>query len=410
MGNNLEQIARHQFDNCKAAFRLLQGALLSGNYFTTVEERKLLWDRFFEIETNHNINQKEVVNFFMSLKQPQTNEEKLKALGTKLKFEDKQIIVIDDQYHTAGWKEVFELIFGSKSIKGFDSIEAFNLDFKNTSGKMKQAIFAVFIDINFSSGEEHGKQGIQVIDKLSKDFPQIPLIAFTAYDSSVWVKRAFNYGVWDYFSKDPNGKQSSEYRNAKDYYNNFLKIIDKFLEYHKDFSDTYSKIGKFQEMLGSYTQRHAYKSHTMESLRMAYRFLILDYVIRFVPDFFQESKEDEIVFQMTKAFESFLVSILDKNKKLPIHKEADARGYANYGMGDLVKALKNIPALKKEPENWYRELTDIVGKRNRKMHRYKIDVKKKDFAIIQDDIDYEKAKKLFNDALDRMIQILTKLR
>lgn len=410
MEANKEQIARHQFDNCKAAFRLLQGALLSGDYPTTVDERKKLWDRFIEIESKHNINQKEVVAFFMGLKLPQTNAEKLKAIGTKLKFEDKQIIVIDDQYSTAGWKEVFELIFGEKIVKGFNSIEEFTIDFKNTSGVNKKSIFSVFIDINFSTGEEHGKQGIAVIQKLSKDFPQIPLIAFSAYDSSVWVKRAFGNGVWDYFSKEPDEKQSNEYRSASEYYSNFIKIIDRFYEYHDTFSNTYFKLNTFQYLLGNYSQNKAYKSYTFEAIWMAYRYLILDYVIRFAPDFFKESKEDEIVFQMTKAFESFLVCVLDKNKILPAYKTANAKGYANYGMGDLVKALTNVPAFKNESDNWFWELDEIVGKRNRKMHKYKIDVRKKEFAINQDDIDYTKAKALFNDALDRMIQMLNKLK
>lgn len=410
MAADNEQLARHQFDNCKAAFRLLQGALLSGDYPTTVEQRKKLWDRFFEIETKHNINQKQVVDFFMSLKQAQTNEEKLKAFATKLKFEDKQIIIIDDQFHTAGWKEVFELIFGEDSVKGYSTVEEFTTGFKNTSGEKKKSIFSIFIDINFSSSEEHGRQGIEVISSLSKRFPQIPLVAFSAYDSSVWVKRAFSNGVWDYFSKEPDEKQSNEYRSATEYYNNFIKITDRFYEYHNIFSNTYSKLSTFQNLLGSYTERKAYKSHAFESMWMAYRFLILDYVIRFAPNFFKESKEDEIVFQMTKAFESFLVSVLDKNKVLPVSKGADARGFANYGLGDLVKALKGIPTFSTEPDSWFRNLTDIVGKRNRKMHRYKIDVRQNDFAIIQDDIDYENAKALFNEALDRMIEILNKLK
>jgi hypothetical protein len=72
--------------------------------------------------------------------------------------------------------------------------------------------------------------------------------------------------------------------------------------------------------------------------------------------------------------------------------------------------LKSIPVFSTEPDTWFRELSNIVGKRNRKMHRYKIDVRKKDFAIIHDDIDYENAKALFNEALDRMIEILNKLK
>lgn len=401
MENETIRAATHYFDNCRAAFRLLQGALLSGNYPTTDHEREELCNKFAGIEKRIGGDINDVKRFFVKMP---PDKDYRKALETRSKFENKTVIVIDDKYQSAGWKETFEFIFGENAVKGFNTIEEFNYYIKNALPQEKRTIFSVFVDINFSQEDEMGRQGIDFINELSKRYPAYPLIAFSAYDSSVWIKEAFSYGAWDYFSKDPDERQSAASRTAVEYYQNFLKISEKFYKYHSDFSSIYNKINSLNPLLGSYRiGNKLYKAHILESIWMAYRYLILDTVIPFSPEFFKESKEDEIVFQITKAFESFLVCILQANNLIPNYKSN-----GNFGMGDLVDQLENVNSLKSKDAIWRKKIFNIVNKRNQNMHRYKVNPMKRKFITKPDSMNYNEAKILLDTALDKMIEILNK--
>lgn len=402
MGNNLEQIARHQFDNCKAAFRLLQGALLSGNYFTTVEERKLLWDRFFEIETKHNINQKEVVNFFMSLKQPQTNEEKLKVLGTKLKFEDKQIIVIDDQYHTAGWKEVFEFIFPEIKINDYTSINSLKANLTNPGIVDLNSIMVIIVDLNFQEAENKNAKGIKLISELSKNYPAIPIIAFSAYDSASIVKQSFEAGAWDYFAKEPDKTDSTNSSDALSYYSLFMNIIDKCFHYHKNYYELFHKIHEIELSVKSNPNKVLAKA-ALENLWMGYKYLVMEEVIRFRPEFFNESRHEEVIFQSAKGYETFMFLVF-QSKKI----EPRVGGIFKYkiAFGDIA-AIARVNSKKLGlDKDWLKKADSLPKLRNKTTHQSSYNKSRKVYELKTDKADMNDAKE-FLEAIVDLIHKLT---
>ena len=55
--------SRHYFRNCKAAFRLLQGALLSGKYNVSDDELKVLEQKFVHLENEYE-KANEIINYY----------------------------------------------------------------------------------------------------------------------------------------------------------------------------------------------------------------------------------------------------------------------------------------------------------------------------------------------------------
>src|ERR1700722_20743103 len=128
--NPIVENARHYFNNCKAAFRLLQGAILSGHIVLSEKERDEFEEQFVKLEKgSYDINDQSlfaVQEFFSRRKKlVEKNREAAKTIS-KLNIGKRKVLVVDDQYDTTGWREIFQKIFGKDNVIGFKGIREFN--------------------------------------------------------------------------------------------------------------------------------------------------------------------------------------------------------------------------------------------------------------------------------------------
>lgn len=404
--------SRHQFKNCRAAFRLLQGALVSGHYEIAREQRNELKEKLIALEKQNNsafqFNADSIDNFFGQIPYLSQLMETEKKHLKKLKIGERKIIVVDDQYKKAGWSEVFELMFDKDAVEGFENTESV-LNYLKEAGKKRQSVFLIFVDLNFATSETPDSKGINLITTLSRRYPSIPLVAFTAYDSTVWVKKAFDEGAWDYFSKDPNEKEAHDYKGAIEYYAQFTEIIAYYQEYHQKYAALNAKVNRAVGLPTQLNFDNEFRSRLTECLWMAYRYCVLDYVIRFSPGFFDESKEDEVVFQSAKAFEYFLAMVFNKYEIKPIVEANFAYRSKGLELGkklDLAKLHNDKLGFE---ESWYDKASFIKKSRNTNTHGESFSIREKKFMLNSDKLTEKKSQDFFNAVLDCLISGMEKL-
>lgn len=373
--------SRHYFRNCKAAFRLLQGALLSKQYEVSDEQLSRLEKKFIELENEFEKTSPRTYNagdptlndvqqFFLTVNKANLiPQAQLNAIPKLLPF-GKKVLVIDDQYKKSGWKEVFELIFGNGNVEGVTDYQQ-ALSFVKTN---HSNLLMIFNDLNLpyeriTSAKKVGKEGFSLMREISHFIQRIPLVAFTAYDSAVIAKKAFEDGAWDYFAKEPAGEETKQYKDSIDYYTEFIEIANDFIKYDTEYNGYWSSIQSLEQQLQTNVPDD-FRKIVIGNLRMAYKYLIMDYAIRFNPRFLEIDKYEEVIFQSAKALETFLSYLFNFYKQLP--PQVIKKGVVHYPsptLGGKLGVIENNLSVFKLTQNWLDRAEKVADARNKNSHQ-----------------------------------------
>lgn len=370
--------SRHYFRNCKAAFRLLQGALLSGHYKISESRKSELESKMVTLEkgvyNSSDASLNDVQSFFLGLDELIASN-KSKAMGiSPVKLEHQKIIVIDDEYETCGWKEVFELIFPSESIIPIK-------DFKTAEQRInhiKSSVIAVIVDINMgnkkeSSIESDGKEGFQLIKSLSENYPQIPIIAFSAYESAIIAKKAFEDGAWDYFAKEPKTEEVKEYRNSLDYYFEFIGNVQKYQQYNKNYIQYWNMIDGLEEQMNLKLPAD-FGNNILKNLRSAYMYLCMEEMIRFTPSIWDVNKTEMVISQAAKAMETLCAHLINHYNLPALTEDKPTFGRKIRLMEDNISQTKII-------QSWIVRISKLNRDRNTSIHETEYIYSKKKFIV-----------------------------
>lgn len=369
----------HFFNNCRAAFRLMQGALLSGHFNVPDSKKKILEERMVTLETgtysSSDPELNDVQTFFLNLSNL-TVTSKPKIKGQKaVELKNQKIIIFDDQYESCGWKEVFELIFPAKNIIAIKSFQEAANEIK--FAKIKSSVVAIFVDINLDTTKDKnnksdGKEGFQLIKEISHSYPQIPIVAFSAYESAILAKKAFEDGAWDYFAKEPKTEEVKEYRDALDYYLEFLRIIQKYQVYNENYIQYWSMIDSLEKKMTSNIPAD-FKDNILKNLRTGYMFLCMEDSIRFIPSLWNLNKSEMVITQSSKALDTFCAYLIN-HLNLPL-------GTTNKPtLGTKIGIMENN-AQKQESLNWLKRASKLNTDRNNTIHETEYSRSKSTFVI-----------------------------
>lgn len=382
MANNTTvEKSRHYFRSCKAAFRLLQGALLSGHYEVSDEHLGFLERRFIELENEFEKSHPRKYNpgdptlndvqlFFLTVKKSNPlPASQLQSIPKLLPF-GKKVLVIDDQFHKTGWKQVFEVIFGKGNVVGVTEYQEALAYVKANHNNL----LMIYNDLNLpyekiTSPKKVGKEGFSLMREISHFIQRIPLVAFTAYDSAVIAKKAFEDGAWDYFAKEPAGEETTQYKDSVDYYTEFIEIANDFIKYDTEYNGYWSSISALERQLMA-SVPDDFRELVINNLRMAYKYLIMDYAIRFNPRFLEIDKYEEVIFQSTKALESFISYLFNFYKVLP--PQVTRRGEIHYPsptLGGKLGVIETNISVFRLNQDWLDRAEAVADARNKNSHQ-----------------------------------------
>jgi response regulator of citrate/malate metabolism len=355
---NQKKIERaiHSLKAWKAAFRLLQGAAIEGHIGKTkfielvsnqinadelAEDKKVFLDKISE----------EILNGILSKSKTGTQKFSKPNPGAM------KLILVDDEAITNGWEDVLNIITGNE-CKVYKSQTEYFEAIKNDK-EIFDDVVGVLIDLKLPVSE---KTGLAIIRYMSNNFPHIPVVAFSASTSVAYIKQAFENGIWDYFIKDPN---ENEFKDPAIYYQSFCKLLNRLVQYDKNYTSKYwNQIIELENKLVNrkYYDVQLQKSIT-DKLKIAYKYLIIDEVNRFAPDFLQINKAEQISNLSGQALETFCNMYLFKTGIIN-----DEKGIS---LNDKIKMMNVFS------NNQKTKAQDIRMLRNDGIHHEKVDFKTK---------------------------------
>lgn len=371
---NKAKIIRHQLTSCRAAFRLLEGAVLTG--IIDAEKANKILPLLLKYEKQILNKQDFGKEFFELASKPLfkklASNKYEKVSKNFLTKQTHKILIVDDKYTETGWKQVFSLLFGKSNIIGCNSKNSC-IKYLNTNSS---EISFILLDLKLPDKEE---QGLDLLKFIVNDYPHIPVIIFSGSDSIIYARKALTQGAWDYFPKEP---ENQTHRNPIDYFITFFEIISKVKEYCDDYVDKYwIKIDKIGEDLNKFDNGSGaglIKS-VIRELKKAYKNLIFNDLNNYIPSFLEINHYDNVVLSCSKALEmhlKFITKLKSINTKYKIEKDETDKLYTTPIEEDIIRNIRGLSYLLRAIEsnkniisfskNWY----DIVRKLNSRRSKY----------------------------------------
>src|SRR5690606_20961728 len=146
-------------------------------------------------------------------------------------LEKKKVLLIDDNFDK-GWQAVIEKIFEPAKVDVAEDFEKVN-QFGNL--KDLNPYDLIFLDLRLPKiikKEIEYNNGIDLLKKIKKCYPQIPVIVFTASNKS-WTREAvLNYGADGMYVKE-SPEYAGDQNYSKENFINFEKSVRETLEKYK---------------------------------------------------------------------------------------------------------------------------------------------------------------------------------
>ena len=371
------RIYNHQLQSCRAAFRFLEGAVLTG--IVEAEAANEIVPGMIMYEQNL-LNKTEFAKDFFDLAGKPLFRETLNKKYKKLKqkfplIKNKKILVVDDKYTETGWKQVLGLLFGKDvMVEQNNSKSAINYLYENSKN-----VLCILLDLKLPKSEE---QGIELLKLINKDYPQIPVIIFSTSDSIIYARQVFKLGAWDYFPKEPG---DTEHRNPVDYFITFFDLIINVWDYERNYVIPFwKKIIDLEELLRHFEnqQGSGLSQLTIRELKKAYKHFVFEKMNNFTPSFLEMNLYDEVIYCCSKSFESYLKlyivsSGITKEEKTIINcynSKAEASKQKkdvlkdSRGLKSLMDILKNNNDTLKISQSWFNISDDLIFMRNKFIH------------------------------------------
>jgi hypothetical protein len=112
-----------------------------------------------------------------------------------------------------------------------------------------------------------------------------------------------------------------------------------------------------------------------EKLNLAFQYLTVKDALPFAPNFLTTNNYEEVIFQSTKALDSFLSAILNKRKHFHRIKIDSAKNFAVDAptLGDKISHMRSYKDVRDNlGERWLELLSEINRTRNINSHEEKI--------------------------------------
>lgn len=192
---------RHGLANCRAASRILNGAILSGDYDLRKEHiakrlRNLYSNLINNSERIGKEQKKAKIAKAMTLIEDVRGRQLWEGFtrGPELTAREKglkRILIIDDEKDM--WEPVWLFVFGKKkSVTVADGCEA-------VEKISKEKFDIVLLDVNL---EDQKENGIEILQRIKHEQFDLPVIMMTAYDNAELTKMCFRFGAYSYFVKE----------------------------------------------------------------------------------------------------------------------------------------------------------------------------------------------------------------
>lgn len=372
----ISQENRHRLKSCRAAYRLLQGAVISGTV-SVPDAKKLLPDIVkYEVDGKGNefVSGDFANEYFNDI---QEKQEALKLIlkesyGLGFKVNDRKVLVIDDQITTNGWKQVFTILFDEKLICAINEKQAIEQFRRN-----KDNILCVLLDLRLPKIEE---EGLDLLVKLRELDESVPIIIFSATDSVIYAKQSFLKGAWDYFPKEP---EPQFYRTSLQYYFAFRDIIIRVIEYDNKYRKKFwTRIQSIEKSVNNKTgeQYAPLRQRVLFHIQKAFKLIVREEIDKFSLSFAQVNQCEEVILQCALALESLCaIVMLEKrifNQKLKrvrtengdwktiLELSLEPGSY----LGDKLKLLRNNRTKTNLDNEWFDKAQKLNDLRNMVTH------------------------------------------
>jgi response regulator of citrate/malate metabolism len=360
--------ARHLLKNRKAAFRLLEGAVVLGH--VKVEDAKSMAKK---IAVMDGVPITFADEFFKNFEKEHAaiDELRTKYNCKALDLGHTSIVVADDQSEASGWNELFRLIFNRNSIKGAQNFT----DLKKAIEDKKNSAFCVLVDLKFPNNEY---EGIEAIEYLSINYPQIPVVVFSATDSVNFAKIAFSSGAWDYFTKEPH---EAEFKYAADYYLTFHKMMSNYLSYHQNYLKVYwERIKKISEAVTTTAESELLFTKVRHHLVKSFRTLANSEGLLFYQGGINvEDSYEEVIFQAASAVDIFSGMLMNANKIKP--KENASGQFENLSLFEAIFLLQKKWVVRERDKLSNADIKKISQWRNFVSHQMDFDNSNSKFKL-----------------------------
>jgi len=327
---NLDRDARHQFENCLSVARIAVGAFQAGEI--SPDDMDALLNKLKKNERAFG----KIVSFDQReyIEQSKVFQEKIPEMSGKyLKdiIKGHRVLFADDECNKLGWDSLLEAILGKGSCYfAEDGDEALKIVSE------KEDLDLVYLDLKFP---DRAEQGLQILKKIMLRRLDLPVIVFTAEDTSRYVKKCFKYGADDYFAK----QFEEEQKNSLDYFLKFKEVTLNSLAKKRQ-KAVWFKIARLEKAVQE--AGPPYYNELFSYLRKAYYYLNLE-AESFVYDTLFESGKithfAEVVIQSGLSLEYTLGRLYDNNRNDKFIKQLRAEKQTT--LGNIIAALSAINVL-----------------------------------------------------------------
>jgi CheY-like chemotaxis protein len=360
----------HALAGLGGSIRMLQGSLLFGhthldnkaitNYVNNV---KASIQELKKGEIVHDIfdNLKAKLFAFQSKENIQLTNETYGYLE-KPDLKDMEILIIDDKWRANLWRNTFSAIFGINSILGAENFASALRNCKENN----KTIALILCDISFENEQDtpiefRKKEGLLLIEELSRLYPEIPIVAFSSHDSLVLAKQALERGAWSYFAKEPEMILVEE-KKPEVFYKNFYQIVDACIKYHKEYRYYWAKLEKLNNSL-SQVDKNGYALFIINNLRTSLRYIVLSASSVLMPGNKINEFQVAIIALCSRSLDALCSMLI--NIESPNSIPENVRGLM---WGKKIEILRNAPTYELLTSSWFDKIETLKDIRNMDTH------------------------------------------
>lgn len=254
------QSVRHRYLNSMAAARLLFGAYAVGDIKQKAFERALAFLRAAEHgnSTVSAMDLERLEHLGSYLRGGRSRDALTARIGPK-----ERILVVDDQWETAGWCVFFEAILGQKVCHAKDPESA--LAQVKDDG---ENLALVCLDLCLPDDPEKGLDLLREIKRVHLD---LPVLVFSGVDQIRYARSCLNSGAAQYYVKQLVGPD----RASIDYYERFREMIEACLARPRS-REIWLRIDKHLPQLKTPAGTEGLLQNVLRRLRRAYYFFTAD--------------------------------------------------------------------------------------------------------------------------------------
>lgn len=247
---------RHKFVATRAAVRIALGAYAWGEISEKALRNSL--ERFKKIEgidfdVEEHIRKSRDYRSGLDLRG-------VTPLSTSLG--DGKVLLIDDEYNEKGWKHLFDAVFSEENTLYAKSTN----EAKNFIDTLSDELAFVLLDLKIPEKPEGGLNFLRYIKRNHLD---LPVIIFSGVDETLYTKKCFKAGAFDYFVKEIGELD----RSSLDYYQKFKEMVEDALS-HPEWRNIWRRIGNLPGP-NEYTMGSKTYKKVISCLRKAYFFLTI---------------------------------------------------------------------------------------------------------------------------------------